>query len=615
MSPTTDTYVLLRAFVDELARCGCRDACTSPGSRNAPLVLTLARERRLRCHSHIDERCAGFFALGLAKATGRPTVLTCTSGTAVAELLPAVIEAREARVPLLVLSADRPPELRANGAGQTIDQLKLFGDAAKWFFEVGTHAASVERLRWMRTLACRAWWTALEGRPGVVHLNFALREPLVSDEPLPDDSTGRADGRPYLLRPGPLAAADAHGYLPGDRPPPHQAGGGGELADRRQGEQLLELIAAARRGLLVAGRHERPVPLGPAADDLCRALGWPLLADPLSRARRGRCAIAHYDALLRDGAFARAQRPDLVLRVGDLPTSRPLREWLATLEGATQVSLDPELAWQDPGSLLSWSFALEPASALSMLAADPRARSRPAESEWLERWTTADERAAGAITSELAAGGLSEPAVAAELGRLLPSASTLFVASSMPVRDVEGFWPALEAPPRVLCNRGANGIDGTISSAFGASVASPGPVVALIGDVAFAHDIGGLLAASRLGLKLTIVLLNNAGGGIFDFLAVSRNASARAGDIYTTHIATPTGLDFASAGDLYCLAHEHATDVPGLRRALESALASPQSAIVEVRTERDANVALHARVWDAVSGAISPTAAAGAPPA
>ncbi len=185
MTPTTDTYALLRAFVDELARCGMRAACTSPGSRCAPLVLSLALEQRLRCFSHVDERCAGFFALGLAKASGLPVAVACTSGTAAAELLPAAIEAREARVPLLLLTADRPPELRENGAGQAIDQLRLFGGAAKWFFEVGVHDAGAERLRWMRTLACRAYWTALEGSPGAVHLNFPLREPLVSEDELP----------------------------------------------------------------------------------------------------------------------------------------------------------------------------------------------------------------------------------------------------------------------------------------------------------------------------------------------------------------------------------------------------------------------------------------------
>ncbi|HEX8714727.1 MAG TPA: 2-succinyl-5-enolpyruvyl-6-hydroxy-3-cyclohexene-1-carboxylic-acid synthase, partial [Solirubrobacteraceae bacterium] len=232
MSSAIDTYVLLRAFVDELARCGMRAACTSPGSRSAPLALTLAREPRLRCYSHVDERCSGFFAVGLAKASGLPVAVTCTSGTAAAELLPAAIEAHEARVPLLLLTADRPPELRENGAGQAIDQLKLYGGAAKWFFEVGTHEATPERLRWMRTLACRAYATTLEGRPGVVHLNFPLREPLVTDHPLPEDATGRRHGAPYARR-RPLSSSAA------------PASGVGLLG---------EIVGAARRGVVVAGR-------------------------------------------------------------------------------------------------------------------------------------------------------------------------------------------------------------------------------------------------------------------------------------------------------------------------------------------------------------------------
>src|SRR5881275_1842857 len=201
----TDSHLLLRAFCDELVRCGVTDACTSPGSRSAPLVLALVRERRLRCHSHTDERCAGFFALGLAKASGRPVATASTSGTAAAELAPAVHEAREARVPMLVLTADRPPELRETGAGQTIDQIKLYGSAAKWFFEVGDHEPTPERMRWIRTLACRAYWTSVTGRPGPVHLNFGLREPLVPPDDLGADFSGRPDGRPFVARMAPTA--------------------------------------------------------------------------------------------------------------------------------------------------------------------------------------------------------------------------------------------------------------------------------------------------------------------------------------------------------------------------------------------------------------------------
>ena len=578
MSTATDTYLLLRAFAQELGRCGMRAACTSPGSRSAPLVLSLAREPSLTCYSHVDERCSAFFALGLAKASGLPVAVACTSGTAAAELLPAAIEAQQARVPLLLLSADRPPELRENGAGQAIDQLKLMGGAAKWFFEVGVDRAGAAELRWMRTLACRAYWTALEGRAGVVHLNFPLREPLVTDEQLPAEQTARPAGAPYLSRPPAPPAADS------------------------ALESLGSLLRDAPRGVLVAGRHERPSPLGAAAGAFAAAAGWPLLADPLSGARRGQAAIAHYDAILRDGGARAALAPELVLRVGDLPVSKPLRAWLAELGAVPQVALDPEGAWQDPDSCVSVSLALDPAQALTRLAGAPPPA---APEDWLGSWRSADERAAQAILGVLDGPGLSEPAVAAELGVLLPAQATLFIASSMPVRDIETFWPVRVDPPRVLCNRGANGIDGTISSAFGAAAAGEGPVLLLIGDVALAHDIGGLLAAGRLGLSLTIVLIDNDGGGIFDFLPVSSSAMAQQDDAYTEHILTPTGLDFSHAAALYGLGHERVSTREGLREAIERSLAGGSSSIIEVRTQRAANVECHRRVWSAVAAALS----------
>lgn len=592
MTTAIDTYILLRAFVDELVRNGMRAACTSPGSRSAPLALTLARERGLRCFSHVDERCAGFFALGLAKSSGLPVAVACTSGTAAAELLPAAIEAYEARVPMLLLTADRPPELRANGAGQTVDQLKLFGTAAKWFFDVGTHEASIERLRWVRTLACRAYTTALDGRPGVVHLNFALREPLVTDQPLPDDTTGRPGELPYVRR-GPLSSRQSRG---------------GDFSDDLR--LVRELVRGARRGVVIAGRDERVVGECSAGERLAAfaaAAGWPLLADPLSGARRGVAAIAHYDALLREQPVTDALVPDLVLRVGDLPVSKPLRSWLAGLPDVCQVALDPEGAWQDPASVLTNSLTLEPATVLGELAKEGVAA---ADDDWLARWRSANELAAEAMRGVLAAAGLSEPAVAAELGVLLPQEATLFVASSMPVREIEAFWPARDDPPRVLCNRGANGIDGIVSSAFGAAADDDGPVVLLIGDVALAHDIGGLLAAKRLALKLTIVLIDNGGGGIFDFLPVAQSAMGREmrgdEDLYTRHIATPTGLNFEDAARLYGLEHQRVEDVTDFRVVLEQALASERSSIVEVRGERGANSELHRHLQDVVSSALGP---------
>ena len=303
MTAPSDTYLLLRAFVDELARCGLTAACTSPGSRSAPLVLSLVREPRVRCYSHLDERCAGFFGLGLAKAVGRPVALACTSGTAAAHFHPAVIEAWEARVPLLVLTADRPPEMREVGAGQTIDQLKLYGNAVKWFFDVGTHEATPGRLRWIRALACRAYWTALDGRPGPVHLNWALREPLTLDAPLPAPGDGRPAGRPWIQRPRVR------------RTPEHDALEGVRQAMRERA-----------RGVIVAGRHERDDGLSALARGLSEATGYPLLADPLSGARTGPTAVAHYDTLLRDERFAGQHTPEIVVRLGDVPAPKPLRD-------------------------------------------------------------------------------------------------------------------------------------------------------------------------------------------------------------------------------------------------------------------------------------------------
>ncbi|HUR83940.1 MAG TPA: 2-succinyl-5-enolpyruvyl-6-hydroxy-3-cyclohexene-1-carboxylic-acid synthase [Solirubrobacteraceae bacterium] len=570
MPSPPDTHLLLRAFADELVRCGVREACTSPGSRSSPIVLALAREQRLRCYSHIDERCAGFFALGAAKAAGRPVAIACTSGTAAANLAPAVVEAQQARVPLVVLTADRPPELREVGAGQTIDQVKLYGTAVKWFFEVGTHEATPATMRWMRMLACRAVWTALEGRPGPVHLNFALREPLIPPAELgADPQPARPNGRPWLLRSSPGEDAAA------------------------AGRALAVIVRDAHRPLVVAGRDEPGLEaLAPA----CERLGWPLLADPLSGARRGGAAIAHYDALLRDPEPAAARRPDLVVRCGDLPTSKPLRAWLDSLgEDVTQIGFDPHASWHDPAASLHVVLAASAAAAIAATAE----HAPSADPDWLARWRRADDAAAGAIDATLG-DELSEPAVARELGARLPADATLFVASSMPVRDVESFVAVRDDAPRVLCNRGANGIDGLVSSAFGAAAVSPGPVVLLIGDVALAHDIGGLLAARRLGLALTIVLLHNDGGGIFEFLPL---ASER--DVFEEHVATPHGLEFEHAAELYGCTWARVHDRRALRRQLRAALGSGTTSIVEVRTDRAENLALHRQLSAAVAARLA----------
>jgi 2-succinyl-5-enolpyruvyl-6-hydroxy-3-cyclohexene-1-carboxylate synthase len=364
------------------------------------------------------------------------------------------------------------------------------------------------------------------------------------------------------------------------RPPGGRPGGAPLLrrdpAPPGDGTALGELTSEPLRGVVVAGRCDRG--LAPEAPAFAERAGYPLLADPLSGARRGAAAVAHYD--LMD-----LPQPELVIRAGDLPTSKPLRTWLAGL-ACPQVSIDRHGAWRDPANVVGRSLRGDPRAILG--AAEPA----PAPPEWLAGWRAADARIAEAVAQQLGE-QLTEPALAALLIRELPADATLFVAASMPIRDLEAFAPVREDAPRVLSNRGANGIDGTISSAFGVAAVSEGPVVALLGDVALAHDVGGLLAARRLGLRPTIIVIDNGGGAIFDFLPI-----ARATDVFEQHIATPPGLRCADVAALYGLEHVRAQTLDEVRAAMVR-----PGALVEVPGERAANRALHAAIRSAAAAA------------
>jgi 2-succinyl-5-enolpyruvyl-6-hydroxy-3-cyclohexene-1-carboxylate synthase len=548
VEPINRTYAPVQAFVDELVRCGVRHAVTSPGSRNAPLALTLAARPELEAVSVLDERCAGFFALGMAKATGRPVVVACTSGTAAANLLPAVVEAWHARVPLIVLTADRPPELREVGAGQSIDQIKLYGGAVKWFVEVGTHEPGRGTAIHHRALGCRAYWTAAGDRPGPVHLNFPLREPLAPEpEPLdPADWAGRPDGSPWT-------------ELRDHRAAPH-AGDVQELAAR---------IAGEPRGAIVCGPTSEDV--ADCAARLAAACGWPLLAEPTSGVRCGphdrSHVVAHYDVLLRVDGFAGAHAPGLVLRVGDMPTSKPLRSWVAA---APQVVLDPHAAWHEPTRRVELLLRAAAAPALDALAAAVELRAPERDPAWLASWRGADAQVPPALA---AAPDPFEPKLLAGLEPELPDGAIVWLSSSMPVRDVEAYFPQCPKRLRFLANRGANGIDGVVSSAAGAALAAGEPVWLLTGELALLHDIGGLLAARRAGADLHVICLNNGGGGIFDFLPVAAHTEPA---LYEEHIAAPARADLAALA-------------PEVR---------------EIKTDRSTNVRLHAEVVERVAAAL-----------
>ena len=574
------------AFVDELARSGVVHVCLAPGSRSTPLALLLREHPAVRVWTHLDERSAAFFAVGMAKALHEPVAVLSTSGTAAVNFAPAVVEAYYAQVPLLVLTADRPPELRDVGAPQTIDQSRLYGPYAKWFVEMMLPEVSPQVLRYVRTIACRAAATARAETAGPVHINFPFREPLipVTDTLLPgrDGASPPTDeGAPYVRI----------GQAP-RRP---------EAADMAP---LAKELAAAGNGLIVCGPQDAP-DFPEAVVRLAEELGFPLLADPLSQVRcgphHGALVIDSYDAFLRDEETARSLAPEVVLRFGRMPVSKPLLLYLQRHAGCRQILVDGGDRWNDPALTASDVLQADPRSLCqALLVALQTSSHRRTASGWASRWHRTAQQTSAALRRRLAdEPGLSEPGVFTELAGLLPAGSVLFAGNSMPVRDLDAFFSGSDRRIRFLANRGASGIDGVVSTALGASAIGPGPLVLVIGDLSFYHDMNGLLAAKRHNLSATIVLINNDGGGIFSFLPQAEET-----EHFEELFGTPHGLDFRPAAELYGLAYRHVESSDEFRTMVRESMSSSGVGLIEVRTDRRANVRLHQELWAAVAEAV-----------
>ena len=569
MDPTNRNTALASAFVEELARCGVRHAVLAPGSRSTPLAVALWRQPAIDATVLVDERCAGFFALGAAQATRRPVAVLCTSGTAAANLHPAVAEADEAAVPLLLLTADRPPELRGIGAGQTIDQLKLYGDAVRWFCEVGTHDADDDGLLHLRATACRAYAAARgEPRPGPVHLNLAWREPL-APVPVEGDVTATS----------PLAL-EGRGEAPLTAVPPSAAEPEPALLD-----ELAARLAAAPRGLILAGRQSDPSLAAPITK-LAAAAGYPILAEPTSQLRLGShdrdLVVTAYDAIARVSPPSLA--PDLVVRFGDMPTSKALRLWLASLERCRQVVVDPAYGWNEPSRNAETIVRVDAASLAAGVAT--RLRDGDRERAWADAWLAADGAAAETIAAELSSlEKPTEPGLHAALGGAYRDGELVYTASSMPVRDQEAFLPSTEANVLFLCNRGANGIDGLISSGVGAAHASGRPTVIVSGDLGLLHDLGGLAALSGTDAVVRIIVIENEGGRIFDFLP---QAAAMDRAEFEELMITPRRLDLERVAALFDLSHHRVSDLPRIRSGLDRG-----TALIGVAVDPRSNVELH----------------------
>ncbi|MFD6099306.1 2-succinyl-5-enolpyruvyl-6-hydroxy-3-cyclohexene-1-carboxylic-acid synthase [Nocardiopsis flavescens] len=568
MNPST---ALARVLVDELARCGLAEAVVAPGSRSTPLALALVSHPGIRVHVRVDERSASFLALGLARASRRPVAVVCTSGTAAANFHPAVLEADESGVPLLVLTADRPPELRGTGANQTVDQIGLYGGAVRLFAEVGTPDPVPGMVAYWRSLVGRAWGAARGGRPGPVHLNIAFRDPLTPDGPgrdWPEPLDGRAGGAQWISRPGPLA-----------EPPPF-------------------VLPDVERGVIVCGDGDYdPVPFLALAE----LTGWPLLAEPTSNARRVG-AVSTYRQLLASPAIAAGPAPDLVVSVGRPNLSR---QTLAFLRRARRHVVVTAGALGDPNASLPGGFADPARTATDVVAAvaAPAGTTfdEPRSTDWSGLWGRAESVARAALDAVLdEQETLTEPRLARDLVSHLAAGSLLFAGSSMPIRDLDATMRA-RCGVRLVGNRGVSGIDGTVSTAIGAALAHQAAdpaagAFALLGDLAVLHDQNGLvIGPGEPRPDLAVVVVNNDGGGIFSGLEQAGHPD------FERVFGTPHGVTMervAAMADVPYLHLEWATDLP-------KALLGEGVRIVEVRTDRAESAVLRRRLQAAVDAALA----------
>jgi len=582
MDTTNRNTALATAFIDELARSGVRAATVSPGSRSTPLALAAWRHPAIAVQVVIDERAAGFHALGHALGTGVPAVAIVTSGSAAANLHPAVVESDEARVPLIVVTADRPPELRDIGAGQTIDQLHLFGRSPRLFFDVGEQEADDAGLLFLRGLACRAF-AAASGEPdsGPVHVNFPFREPLA---PVTDPSAP--------------VTAESELALEGRRGRPLVAVGAPvRILDDASSDLLRDRLSEARRPLLVAGRDPH-FHGGPEVAEFAAAWGLPVLADALSQLRwgphRSENLVTGYDLLLRgeQGELV----PDLVLRIGDMPTSKPLRELLSGPGGPDQVVVAPGGEWNEPTRTAE---SILRCSAVELLGALRPEVPPLAEAGWLERWQ-AGERVVSGIRKGLTEGRLNEPAIWPSLGPVLRSGDIVIASSSMPVRDMESFMPPGDLEVRFLSNRGANGIDGQVATAAGVAESVNARTILTLGDLALSHDVGSL-ALLDAASTLQLIVIDNSGGGIFEMLP---QATSMDSGEFEAILATPGALRPEAAARAFGLSHAIAETPAELAAQLEQGIR-----IIIVRTDRKENVELHRRLANEALDAFDPSVA------
>ena len=568
--------------IEQLVRNGVRCFSLAPGSRSTPLVAAIARREDVDVSMHVDERGAAFFALGYARATGRPAAFITTSGTAGANAYPAVIEAAQSRVPMLVITADRPAELRDTGANQTIDQVKLFGDYVRWFFDMPAPDTAINPQMVLTTIA-QAVYQAHRAPAGPVHLNMMFREPLA-----PGD-----DGQDYTHYLAPLQR-----WLDSDQPvhqiaPPHL------MLYEHQIEQIAAAVNAAQRGLLLVGELHNDEQRT-AVITLARQLRWPVLPDISSGLRLGTdesCDVPYYDQILASSSFADAHRPDTVLHIGGGFVSKRLLQFLDHARPHKYIVVKEHPSRYDPNHQVTHAVEADIAATCAELMLLLKQR---ADSTWLHDWQRASKAANKEIEQFLADQPvLNEPNVARTITRLIPVHHALFIGNSMPVRDMDMFAVVGGNNVPVAVNRGASGIDGNVAAAAGFAHGLSHPTTVLVGDLTLLHDLNSLLLVRNSRVPLTIVVINNNGGGIFSFLPIAQHR-----DLFEPYFGTPQNVQFEHAARMFGLSYAKPTSMAEFAAMYQAAVDGGRSTLIEVATDRQENYALHAALREQITAAL-----------
>ncbi|ASN04910.1 2-succinyl-5-enolpyruvyl-6-hydroxy-3-cyclohexene-1-carboxylic-acid synthase [Virgibacillus necropolis] len=576
MSHTEDLTRYTANFVDELVRSGLTEVVISPGSRSTPLAMTIVEHPGMKQWVIIDERSAAFFALGMAKQLNRPVAIVCTSGTAAANYFPAIVEAYYSRVPLVVLTADRPHELRDVGAPQSIDQLKMYGDYVKWFHEMGLPDADPKMLNYARSKASRAIHVANEGNAGPVHVNIPFREPLIPDFTL-ENVWGNKDSSMHF------PTID-----------------GKKRVDHTQLSYLLEKFANKKRGLIVCGPQTNR-DFAESVSELASKWQIPVLADPLSQVRAGQhhkdLVIEGYDAFLRNETVRKKMKPDFIIRFGAMPVSKPYLFYVKDHKDVEQYIVEEHSGYREPaGNRTEFIFSDSQGLCEDLLAMD---KEMLFDKEWLEDWQRMNQTAKKYLINPTHTETVTEGEAVKCLMEVIPDESFLYVGNSMAVRDLDTFFMTTPKQLDVLANRGANGIDGMVSSGLGAA-ANGQPTTLLLGDLSFFHDMNGLLAAKHYKINLTIVLINNDGGGIFSFLPQQQQK-----DQFELLFGTAHGIDFSHAIEMYGGKHQIVTSEKDLEDVLFASYKHEGLSVVEVKTDRTSNMEWHRVQWKQIETELS----------